>query len=260
MNTLDKETIYSLLERAGESAQKAGHALMANKAEWSVVNSNVSRDIKLQADCEAEAIIIAHLQQEHHYPILAEESGWHDHGTSAPEIFWVIDPLDGTANFFSEIPFCGPAIALIQHGKPILGAIFDINHNELFLGATQIGATLNGEPIHVRKTSEKSQATLMTGFPVNRDFSDEGMIRFAREAAKWKKVRMMGSAALSLAYVAAGRADAYHEESIMMWDVAAGLAIVEAAGGCVEFNKTAFDKPLDVSAGNKLVSVDLKDR
>lgn len=259
MSAIDKGMISKFLALAGEGVQLAGHALAANKTEWSVINANLTRDIKLQADREAENILITHLRRGSDLPILAEESGWHKHVGEAPETFWVVDPLDGTVNFFSDIPFCGPAVALVHQGRPVLGAIFDIAHEDLFLGAPGLGATLNDVPIHVSKTADKAAATLVTGFPARRDFSDNAMTRFAREAAQWKKVRMLGSAALSLAYVAAGRVDAYHEESIMMWDVAAGLAIVEAAGGRVESLKTAPDEPLNVSAGNGLVAVALSD-
>lgn len=259
MSAIDKTATLKWLSLAAEATKMAGKALSANRDEWNTANVSAARDIKLRADLEAENLLLNHLKTNSIFPILTEETGWHnDHGMSQ-ETFWIVDPLDGTANYAKNIPLCCTCVALMHHYVPVLGAIYDFTRNEIFLGAPGYGATLNGIDIHVSTTDAKNAAILMTGFPIRRDFSNKAMNRFAGEAAQWKKVRMIGSAALSLAYVAAGRADVYHEEAIMLWDVAAGLAIVEAAGGRTTVLKTADEEPMKVVADNGFVTIKMID-
>ena len=113
----------------------------------------------------------------------------------------------------------------------LAAVVYDFNQDELFTATRGGGAFLNQRPIHVSNVQEPSQAILATGFPLNFDLSGHSLARFAQRIQAFKKVRMLGSAALSLAYVACGRADAYIEVSIMIWDVAAGLLLVKEAGG-----------------------------
>ena len=131
--------------------------------------------------------------------------------------------------------------------------VYDFNRHELFSGLVNEGAWLNRRPISVSDIKESERGILYTGFPVAGDFSDENSIAFMRFARQWRKVRMIGSAAISLAYVACGRAEYYHERNTMFWDVAAGLALVVAAGGAIEFFGDRLDAPQDVHANNGLV-------
>lgn len=259
MSAIDKAATLKWLSLAADATKMAGKALSVHRDEWNTANEAAARDIKLRADHEAENLLLDYLKTNSIFPILTEETGWHSDRGKSQETFWIVDPLDGTANYARNIPLCCTCVALMHHGTPVLGAIYDFTRDEIFLGAPGYGATLNGKDIHVSTTSAKNAAILMTGFPIRRDFSNEAMNRFAREAAQWKKVRMIGSAALSLAYVAAGRADVYHEEAIMLWDVAAGLAIVEAAGGRTKTLKTADDEPMKVAADNGFVTIELMD-
>jgi myo-inositol-1(or 4)-monophosphatase len=138
--------------------------------------------------------------------------------------------------------------------RPIAGVIYDFSRDEMFVGGLGIGATLNGSPIQVSSKSGKETAILSTGLAVSGDYSDRAMTTFAYEIARWKKVRMIGSAALSLAYVACGRFDAYREQAIMLWDVAAGWALVEAAGGVVRAEVPELTSPTNVFASNRALS------
>ncbi|MFD2206842.1 inositol monophosphatase family protein [Kiloniella antarctica] len=238
------------LQLAKQLALKAGEALRVNASEWRDAVALPDRDIKVKGDKFAEKLIISGLKDGSDYPIFSEESGWADASDDNRKIIWVVDPLDGTFNYSRGFPSCCTSIALVREGKPILGVIYDFSRDELFWAEEGFGAWLNGKEIKVSSVGFPNESALMTGFPVNRNFSTEALTRTALELGRWKKVRMIGSAALSLAQVACGRADAYHEESIMFWDVAAGLALVEAAGGRVEMSAVNTEAPRTVWATN----------
>ena len=121
---------------------------------------------------------------------------------------------------------------------PVLGVVNDFNHGECFTGIAGLGAWLNGRSIAPTTTTLPNKAVLATGFPVNRDFESESISEFIGRIVRFKKIRLLGSAALSLAYTACGRIDAYTEEDIMLWDVAAGIAIMAAAGGFVSHSES----------------------
>jgi len=202
--------------------------------------SEIGRDIKLQADQDAESIILKALA-ETGYSVLAEESG--EHGLlEGDDPYWVVDPLDGTMNFNRGLPECCVSIALCQGQDPVMGVIYDFNRDECFQGIVGEGAWLNDAPMSVSGISERSQAVLCTGFPTHRSFDSDSLEEFIRSAQDFKKVRMLGTAALMVAYVACGRADAYLEDSIMLWDVAAGIALVRAAGGYAEMKPSPRKK------------------
>jgi len=141
-------------------------------------------------------------------------------------------------NFSRTLPFCAVSIALGTVNTPMLGVVYDFNRDDLFSGVVGAGAWRNGAPMQVSRITETSRAVLTAGFPVNFVYEDGPLMQFAQMARRFRKLRMFGSAALSLAYVAAGLADAYAEDDIMLWDVAAGLALVEAAGGHVRCEET----------------------
>lgn len=203
------------------------------------------RDIKLNADREVEEIIKRELGTS--LPILGEESGW---SAEHAGTHWIIDGLDGTVNFLLDIPLAAVSIALIRNGEPVLGVVFDFLHDELFAGAVGAGATLNGRPIQVSNTSEPAAAMLLSAVATKRDFGDAALAAFGVSLGSWRKVRMLGSAAISLAYVAAGRADACELAGIMEWDVAAGIGLVRAAGGAAVSIAAGQPHVVDIYAHN----------
>ncbi|MBI3117875.1 MAG: inositol monophosphatase [Candidatus Hydrogenedentes bacterium] len=219
------------LRLAMVAARKAGEVLAEAMQREHQILSQEGRDIKLQADRDAEQIILDELASSA-YNVLAEESG--EHGElDAGKPFWIVDPLDGTLNFSRGIPACCVSIALSTVDTPILGVVYDFNRDELFSGLVGAGCWLNAAPVRVSSIERADLAVLSTGFPVNFEYTDEGLHAFAERIRRFRKVRMFGSAALSLSYVACGRVDAYSEDDIMFWDVAAGLALVQAAGGFI---------------------------
>ena len=214
---------------AKKAALEAGNFLRKNKNNLNKTISSTDRDIKLQADIEAEKIIKEIIKNDSSFGILAEESGM-----SSKESYknlWVVDPLDGTANYSRSIPLCCVSIAMLSDTKPVLGVIYDFNNDELYEGSINTSAFLNGRAISVSKTKKTQDGVLVTGLPNDTDYSDEAMIEMIKNFQNWRKVRMIGSAALASVYVASGKADLYMENKSYLWDIAAGAAIVNAAGG-----------------------------
>ncbi len=204
------------------------------------VLAEIGRDIKLQADRDAEALILDVLMHSG-LPVLAEESG--ESGAIPDDTpVWIVDPLDGTMNFKHGIPLCCVSLALSVGGRPVLGVIDDFNRGECFSGIPGGGAWLNGVPMRVSAATDPARAILATGFPTKFDVGGPALDLFMSSARRFKKVRMLGSAALMMAYVACGRVDAYAENDIMYWDIAAGAALIEAAGGWVAMSGSPADK------------------
>jgi myo-inositol-1(or 4)-monophosphatase len=225
-----------LAERA---AREAGQKLRERNSELTGVTSGKHHDLKLSADRQAEEIILAMLSGDSKYPVLSEEAG--EKGKPDPNGFrWIVDPLDGTVNYRYGLPLSCVSIALWQNATPRCGVVYDFWRDELFSAIPASGALLNEQAIHVTAATRRDEAVIATGFPVNRDFESVSLRRFISTVQQFRKVRLLGSAALSLAYVASGRADAYYEEDIMLWDVAAGVALVNAAGGCTSVIMSAL--------------------
>jgi myo-inositol-1(or 4)-monophosphatase len=237
---------------AKKAALEAGNFLIENKNEVNKTFSSTSRDIKLQADMETEKIIKNILTEDSNFGILAEESGMSF--KESHKKLWVVDPLDGTANYSRNIPLCCVSIAMLQDSIPVLGVIYDFNNNELYEGSIDTNACLNGQEISVSKTKKSQEGILVTGLPNDTDFSDEAMIAMIKNFQNWRKVRMIGSAAMASVYVASGKADLYMENKSYLWDVAAGAAIVNAAGGeALIFNQNEKFQ-VDVRFSNSIIN------
>jgi len=236
-----------LLDIATKAAIQAGNYLRDQRTDALKVINYKAKDTKINGDKQAEKIILSYLKKYTTFPILSEETGLS--GTlNVDSVFWVVDPLDGTVNYSEGIPFCCVSIALMNSQQPHLGVIYDFIQDEIFTGIVGKGAWLNNLPISTSKISSIKDAILATGFPVDTDFSDEILFPFVKQIQTYKKVRLLGSAALSLAYVASGRMDVYLENDIMLWDVAAGCAIVIGAGGVVDIEISSFQAPVIVKA------------
>jgi myo-inositol-1(or 4)-monophosphatase len=221
----------AMLDVAVDAARGAAELLRAEYGNDAEVRSADGHDIKTQADIAAEAYIVDRIAPSG-FPVLAEESA----GMSSPNLsgmHWVVDPLDGTFNFYRGFDVCGVSVALCDGASPLLGVVVDIASGRLYHGSLASGAWLDNEPISVSAISTTAQAVLATGFPTARNYEASSLTNFVGQVQAYKKIRMIGSAALSLAFVASGVFDAYVEEDIMVWDVAAGLALVAAAGGSV---------------------------
>ncbi|MDB2370064.1 inositol monophosphatase [Gammaproteobacteria bacterium] len=240
--------IDSYLEIAKSAALLAGAYIKEQQNKDLEILLNEGRDIKLQVDIDAEKIIKDHIVAKSSFPILAEESGA---SNQLNEFYWVVDPLDGTSNFLRNIPISCVSIALMSNIEPILGVIFDFNNDDLYFAHHKSKAYLNDFKLSVSSTALKSDATLVTGIPAKKNYSDEEFKNMISDFQSWKKIRMIGSAAMASVYVASGKADAYSENGIFLWDVAAGAAIVKAAGGEAILKNLTSDFRVDAAFTNK---------
>jgi len=226
---MQKKSLNNELAIAKNAVLEAGNFLLKNKKTVNKVISSSHTDIKLKADILAEKAIKNIIEKESNYPILAEESGLSS--KTIPTTFWVVDPLDGTANYARNIPICCVSIALISNLQPILGVIYDFINNDLYEGSIHTKALLNNKEISVSKVTKSYEGVLITGLPNNTDYSDNALLKMVKDFQNWRKVRMIGSAAMASAYIASGKADLYKEQKTYLWDIAAGAAIVNSAGG-----------------------------
>ncbi|SIS76465.1 myo-inositol-1(or 4)-monophosphatase [Filimonas lacunae] len=217
--------------------------LKATEAAAAVLKENFDRPFKIsnkeglnnlvtEIDHKSEALIIDIIRAEFpdHY-ILTEESGELPQNS---EYKWIIDPIDGTINYANGIPLCCVSIGLEKDGEMLYGAVYNPFINELFFAQRGFGATLNDHKIHVTDKSDLKTSCLATGFPYTYLDAPNGPLDiFPKLIRKGIPVRRLGSAAIDLCWVAAGRFDGFYEHKLQAWDSAAGFLIVEEAGGKV---------------------------
>ena len=200
-------------------------------------------DLVTEADLAVEHDIRARVER--HFPdhvFLGEEAAHLGPAADSP-FRWIVDPIDGTTNFVHGLPLFCVSIALQIEGRVEIGVVYAPVGNELFTAERGQGTRLNGVPIHVTRETSMIDALLVTGFPPQAtDAHGEQLAIFGELMSRARAVRRLGSAALDLAYVAAGRFDAFWERSLHAWDVAAGTLLVEEAGGRVTtFGGDSFD-------------------
>lgn len=244
-------TIASRLEFSLDLARRAGTILRQGYGRVGDVHYKGPIDPVTEYDLRSEQIIREAIQQE--FPgdsILGEEGGASGEGAGR----WLVDPLDGTVNFAHAIPFFCVTLAYVQDGRPVLGVTYDPLRDEMFYASAGQGAWLNGQPLHVSAVDRLDYSLLVTGFPYTiRHSSDNNLGHFAAFSLRSMGVRRLGSASLDMAYVAAGRLDAYWETGIAAWDVAAGMVLVEEAGGRVTRTDGGPDPlrpPISIVASN----------
>jgi|TARA_B100001057_G_C22869311_1_gene958045 myo-inositol-1(or 4)-monophosphatase len=230
------------LETAIEAAKSAGQLLRDHYYKDKAVDAYEQYDIKLELDVMSQNIISEVILN--HFPkhsIIGEEG---DNISEQSEYHWVVDPIDGTVNYFYGIPHFCVSIALkkSENDEWVLGVIYDPMMDELW--AVEVGnkPTLNGKIINTSERSKMSEAVVTIGFSKSKEAMDAGFERYKKISTSVRKSRMMGSAALALAYIACGRLDAYIEDVISLWDIAAGKLLVEAAGGKVDLIESAVMK------------------
>ncbi|WGV23870.1 inositol monophosphatase family protein [Halotia branconii] len=241
------------LDIATEAALAAGAVLQGylGKLEDAITEKGRPGDLVTAADKASEAIILEILHR--HFPqhsILAEESG--QLGNQDNEYLWAIDPLDGTTNYAHQYPAFAVSIGLLINGVPQVGVIYDPFHHELFRAGAGLGATRDRRPIKVSETAQLSKSLLVSGFAYDRrDTSDNNYAEFCHLTHLTQGVRRSGSASLDLAYVACGRVDGYWERGLSPWDIAAGIILLQEAGGQV----SAYDgTPLKIESGRLLAT------
>jgi myo-inositol-1(or 4)-monophosphatase len=219
----------SFLKTAAEAARAAGVLLRENFGKSNNVHAFEAHDIKLDLDVRSQELITGLLLERFPDHAIYGEEGIA--GNQESPYQWIVDPIDGTVNYFYGIPHFCISIALRNEGKFILGVIFDPMRNELWEVADGAPARLNGHPIKVSARSKLADSVLSVGFAKSKASINTGLPVFEKMVVRARKCRLMGSAALDLAYVATGRLDAYIESSVNLWDIAAGKMLVQSAGG-----------------------------
>lgn len=220
------------LDAAENAARKAGKLLRQNFQQRQRVHAVAAHDIKLEIDIEAQELISKSLLGEFPAHALYGEEGIV--GDQSSEHQWIVDPLDGTVNYFYGIPHFCVSIALRLRNEIMVGVIYDPLRDEIWAGQKGDVPKLNGCSIHVSDRAELAEAVISIGLAKTAETIDTNFPLLQEMIHRVRKCRVFGSAALDLAYVACGRFDAYVETGISLWDIAAGWLLVENAGGTVD--------------------------
>ena len=220
------------LALAIDAALAAGKLLRNNFGTNAKVDEATQHDIKLALDKESQELITGILLGARPDDALYGEEGIA--GNQDSDRQWIVDPIDGTVNFFYGIPHFCVSIALRVAGEIVVGVIHDPMVCETWTVEKGGEAMLNGRPIRVSARDNFEESILFVGCGKDEDALRTGIERFHRASLRARKMRMMGSAALGMAYIACGRLDAYIESRISLWDIAAGQLLVETAGGKVD--------------------------
>jgi len=221
-----------MIQLAIDVALEAGKYLKQSIGNIKKVETKLGQETNLvtEIDKNSEELIIGMIRKEYpDHDFLAEESGSHDRKS---EYRWIIDPLDGTLNFTHGVPLYSVSIAVEHRGEIVAGVVYEPNLGELFTAQKGKGAFLNQRPISVSKVDRLIESMLVTGFPYTiRDNPDNAVQHFVNMLMKAQGIRRLGSAAADLAYVACGRFEGFWEVSLNPWDMAAGVLLVQEAGG-----------------------------
>jgi myo-inositol-1(or 4)-monophosphatase len=244
------------LNAAENAARAAGKLLRANFQQRQRVNVIAAHDIKLEIDIQAQELISNLLLEEFPAHALYGEEGIV--GDQSSDHQWIVDPLDGTVNYFYGIPHFCISIALRLRGEIIIGVIYDPIRNEMWAGQKGDASKLNGSRIHVSDRAELAEAVISIGLAKTGETINTNFPLLQHMIHRVRKCRVLGSAALDMAYVACGRFDAYIETGISLWDIAAGWLLVENAGGTVDLRpRENMKDKYSIVASNGLIDLKL---
>ena len=244
------------LDAAESAARKAGELLRKNFHHSQHVNAFAAHDIKLAIDVQTQELITKSLLKQFPEHALYGEEGIV--GDQASEFQWVVDPLDGTVNYYYGIPHYCVSIALRRKAEIIVGTIYDPIRDELWTGQKGTLPKLNGREFRVSERADLAEAVVSVGLSKTGVTIEAGIPLLQTMVHRARKCRLLGSAALDMAYVACGRLDAYIEQGISLWDVAAGWILVETAGGSVEMKpRTDMPERYSIIASNGVIDLKL---
>jgi len=244
------------LDAAVEAARAAGEVLRQSFQQPLVVNSSEAHDIKLEIDVRTQTLITELLLDKFPEHALYGEEGIV--GDQESDHQWVVDPLDGTVNYFYGIPHFCVSIALRFKGEIIVGVIYDPIRDELWTAQKGGEALLNGKRLQVSDRADLREAVVSVGLSKTGVTIAAGLPLLQDMVHRARKCRLLGSAALDMAYVACGRFDAYVEQGISLWDIAAGWILVEMAGGTVDMKpRTDMKDKYSIIASNGVIDLKL---
>ncbi|HEY2341631.1 MAG TPA: inositol monophosphatase family protein [Chthoniobacteraceae bacterium] len=245
------------LETAISAARAAGELLRSHFGAPLDVNAFEAHDIKLDLDVRSQELITRRLLEAFPDHAIYGEEGVA--GNLDSEWQWIVDPIDGTVNYFYSIPHFCISIALRRGEEIQVGVIYDPMRDELWQAERGGAPALNGRPIRVSERTKLADAIVSVGLSKSKSSIEAGAPLLASYSKRARKCRLMGSAALDLAYVACGRLDAYIEQSVSLWDVAAGQILVETAGGSFQMTPREDDpKKLSVIASNGKIDLEIE--
>ena len=251
---MPESIISTALSTAIAAAREAGASLREHFGKVAEVNEMLAHDIKLALDVETQELITQRVLAAFPDHAIYGEEGLA--GNQASEWQWIIDPIDGTVNYFYGIPHYCISIALRHEGEMQLGVIYDPQRDELWETLKGGRSLMNGKVISVSARTLLADAVVSVGFSKTKETISAGLALLPKYVQSVRKCRLMGSAALDLAYVAAGRFDAYIEQSVSLWDVAAGKLLVENAGGTFEMTpRTDNPDKISVRAWNGKITL-----
>jgi myo-inositol-1(or 4)-monophosphatase len=225
---MDSQT--ELLSIAIQAAKVAAAPLKQAVAGYRTIKVEEAHDVKLQADIESERKIREHLVSASSYPIIGEEEGGDPRLWEGEAYYWVVDPLDGTYNYLREYPECCVSVGLMKGKTPVCGVIYNFNTDTLYTGGPGLPLQINGRDHTPNWAESADKACIATGFPHEMKRDESSMVSFINLILNYKKVRMIGSAALAMTYVTTGYFDLYYETGVKLWDIAAGLSLAASAG------------------------------
>jgi myo-inositol-1(or 4)-monophosphatase len=244
------------LDAAENAASAAGKLLRENFQRRQLVKVFAAHDIKLEIDVQAQELIGKLLLQEFPAHALYGEEGIV--GDQSSDHQWIVDPLDGTVNYFYGIPHFCVSIALRLHKEIVVGVIYDSIRGEMWTGQRGEVSKLNETPIHVSDRAELADAVISIGLAKTGETITTNFSLLQQMIHQVRKCRVLGSAALDMAYVACGRFDAYIETGISLWDIAAGSLLVENAGGTVDLRpRENMKDKYSIVASNRLIDLKL---
>jgi myo-inositol-1(or 4)-monophosphatase len=244
------------LDAAEKAARAAGKLLRKNFGRPQRVNAVAAHDIKLQIDIQTQELITKLLLKEFPKHALYGEEGIV--GDQSSDHQWIVDPLDGTVNYFYGIPHFCVSIALRLRNEVMVGVIYDPIRREMWKGQKGETSRLNGDPVHVSDRADLAEAVVSVGLAKTGETINANFPLLQQMVHRVRKCRLLGSAALDMAYVACGRLDAYIEQGISLWDIAAGWLLVENAGGTVDVRpREDMKDKYSIVASNGIVDLKL---
>jgi myo-inositol-1(or 4)-monophosphatase len=251
----------ALQKSAVAAAHAAGDLMRRHLRRTKKVNEACHHDIKLDLDVRCQRVITRRLAADfREIPVLGEEGI--DERVRAAVARWVVDPIDGTVNFAHGIPHAAVSIALqLREGddyRTVVGVVYDPFMDELWTAIAGRAALLNGRRLRVSRRRRLDESIVSLGFAKSTDSLDHMLPVFNELVHRVRKIRLMGSAALALTYVADGRFDGYVEAGIRLWDIAAGGLIVECAGGVFEPGPTDEEFRYSLNCNNRIIDRELK--
>lgn len=254
------ETLEDILESAIRIARGAGAILLEGRENMErhkdagIRYKTSEIDPVTEYDLKSERYIVSEIRSRFpHHRLIGEEGGVYETSNTTEDddtYTWHIDPLDGTVNFAHGFPLFCVSLGLVTAGEPVLGVVYLPALNELFAACKGSGTTLNGKPVQVSSISQLTQALLATGFSYDTHTSDSNIRNFLGFQRTAQATRRIGSCAINLSYLAAGRWDGYWEMKTKTYDIAAGIILVREAGGRV----TDFDNGNDMLGSGRIVA------